>query len=94
MFVNNIHIRIRFFLAVIAICLIIIVVRVFYIQVFAYDKLNTLAESLWSRNLPIEASRGLIVDRNGKILATNNTTASLVVVPNQIVDKNYAAENI
>ncbi len=94
MFVNNIHIRIRFFLAVIAICLIIIVVRVFYIQVFAYDKLNTLAESLWSRNLPIEASRGLIVDRNGKILATNNTTASLVVVPNQIVDKNYAAEKI
>ena len=48
----------------------------FYIQVFTYEKLNNLAESLWSRELPIKADRGLIVDRNGEALATNITTVS------------------
>ncbi len=94
MFLNNVHIRIRFIFAVIVICLIIVIGRVFYIQVFAYNKLNTLAESLWSRNLPVEADRGLILDRNGNILAENITTTSLVVVPNQIVSKEDAASKI
>ena len=67
--------------------LVIAIGRVFYIQVFSYKKLNTLAESLWSRQLPISADRGKIVDRNGKELATNITTTSLVVIPNQIKDK-------
>ncbi len=94
MFTNNIHTRIRFFFVVILLALLIIIGRVFYIQVFAYDKLSTLAESLWSRNLPIAADRGEIVDRNGEVLATNITTTSLVVVPNQIEDKEKAAKEI
>ena len=67
--------------------LVIAIGREFYIQVFSYKKLNTLAESLWSRQLPISADRGKIVDRNRKELATNITTTSLVVIPNQIKDK-------
>ncbi len=91
MFFNDIHIRIRFlFLSVICI-LVIIILRVFYIQVFQYDKLSNLAESLWSRKLPIGADRGEILDRNGKVLATNLTTTSLVVIPNQIKDKEDTA---
>ncbi len=94
MFVNNIHTRMRFVFAVIVISLLIVIGRVFYIQVFAYDKLNTLAEDLWSRNLPVEADRGEIIDRDGEILATNITTTSLVVIPNQIDDKEDAAKKI
>lgn len=86
MFFNDIHTRIRFVFLVISAILIAIVIRVFYIQVFQYDKLNNLAESLWSRELPITADRGEILDRNGKTLATNITTTSLVIIPNQIVD--------
>ena len=94
MFFNNIHIRIRIIFLVFSLILLIIIFRVFYIQVFDYKKLNTLAESLWSRNLPIAADRGNVLDRNGKLLAGNITTTSLVVVPNQIVNKDLAAEKI
>ena len=94
MFFNEIHTRIRYVFLVVAIVLIIAIAKVFYIQVFAYDKLSTLAESLWSRELPISADRGEIVDRNGTLLATNITTTSLVVIPNQIVDKEDVAKKL
>ena len=94
MFFSDIHTRIRFFfLLVLCIC-IIIVIRVFYIQVIEYDRLNTLAESLWSRKLPIGADRGEIYDRNGKVLATNLTTTSLVLIPNQIANKEETAQKL
>ena len=64
-----------------------IVFRVFYIQVFDYNKLSNLANDLWSRNLPLAADRGLILDRNGVVLADNITTTSLVLIPNQLEDK-------
>ena len=94
MFYNGIHTRIRYVFLIVTIVLIIAIVRVFYIQVFAYEKLSALAESLWSRELPISADRGEIVDRNGVVLATNITTTSLVVIPNQIEDKEDAASKI
>ena len=94
MFYNGIHTRIRYVFLIVTIVLIIAIVRVFYIQVFAYEKLSALAESLWSRELPISADRGEIVDRNGVVLATNITTTSLVVIPNQIEDKEDAAKKI
>ncbi len=94
MFFNQIHTRMRVVLLVVSICLILIVIRVFYIQVFKYDKLSYLAESLWSRELPITADRGEIRDRNGKVLATNITTTSLVVIPNQIKNKEEVATKL
>lgn len=94
MFYNTIHTRIRYVFLIVAIVLVIAIARVFYIQVFSYEKLNNLAESLWSRELPISADRGEIVDRNGVVLATNITTTSLVVIPNQIEDKEDAAKKI
>ncbi len=94
MFQNNFKNRVLFIFAVVVILFALIIFRIFYIQVISYDKLNELANELWSRNLPITADRGKIVDRNGKILADNVTTTSLVVVPNQIVDKEKVAKDI
>lgn len=94
MFFSNVHERIRFIFIISIIILIAIIIKVFYIQVFAYDKLSNLAESLWSRELPIKADRGLIVDRNGEVLATNITTVSLVVVPGQIDDPKQVAKDL
>lgn len=87
MFVDNIHGRIRFIFVVVLIMFVLIVIRVFIIQVIDYNKLNDLADNLWSRNLPITSDRGLITDRNGKVLADNITTVSLVLIPNQIKNK-------
>ena len=71
-----------------------IIGKVFYIQVISYKKLNKLAASLWNRNLPIEANRGKIYDSTGEVLATNKTTVSLVLVPNQIKNKKVVAEEL
>ena len=87
MFVKEIDYRIRLVLVIVIILFCFIVIRVFYIQVFDYNKLNSLANDLWSRNLPLKADRGLILDRNGVVLADNVTTTSLVLIPNQLEDK-------
>lgn len=86
--------RLKIFVIGVIFVFIVVILKVFYIQVFQYDKLNSLATDLWSRNLPIEADRGKIYDRNGVVLADNITTTSLVLIPNQIKDKEYATEKL
>lgn len=84
MFYKKIHIRIKLLFLFFILLLFLIVLRVFYIQVFDYEKLKSLASNLWSRDLEIEADRGRILDRNGVVLADNLTTVSLMLVPSQI----------
>lgn len=86
--------KMKIFVIGVFIVFIIVILKVFYIQVFEYDKLNGLASDLWSRNLPIEADRGKIYDRNGVVLADNITTTSLVLIPNQIKDKKEVTEKL
>lgn len=94
MFTNRINTRVKILFLLMIIPLLLVIVRVFYIQVFEYKKLNILAKDLWSRNLSIEANRGKIYDRNGNILADNLTTSSLVLIPNQIKDKKLVTEKL
>lgn len=94
MFVKKIDSRIKVTFLIIILLFIFIVLRVFYIQVFDYQKLSSLASDLWSRDLPIEANRGLILDRNGVVLADNLTTTSLVLIPNQIKDKDDTSQKL
>ena len=79
-------------LFVVIVLFIFIFLRIFYVQTVSYRKLSLLSDDLWSRELPITAERGRILDRNGKVLADNITTTSLIVIPNQIVDKKRTAE--
>ena len=94
MFFRKIDIRIKVVFIIMFLLLLLVIFRVFYIQVFDYKKLNEFANDLWSRDLPIEADRGLILDRNGKVLADNLTTTSLVLVPNQIKDKETTTKQL
>lgn len=94
MFLKKIDERIRIIFIIIVLMFIIIVARVIYIQLFDYKKLNLLANDLWSRNLPLAADRGLILDRNGVVLADNITTTSLVLIPSQIQNKEEVSKNI
>ncbi len=86
MFSKKIDEKIKLVFLLIVCCFILIVLKVFYIQIIDYRKLASLASDLWSRDLPIEANRGLILDRNGVVLADNLTTTSLVIIPNQVKD--------
>ena len=94
MFYQDKHFRIRIVVLFVTLLLIAVILKVFYIQVFQYQKLNSLANDLWQRNLPITPDRGLILDRNGKVLASNITTTSLYLVPNQIKNKEEVAKTL
>lgn len=94
MFFKKVHVRIKIVLSVILLFFLLIIGKVFYIQVFQYQKLKTYATGLWSRNLPIEANRGIIYDRNGIVLADNLTTTSLVIIPNQIKNKEEVSQKL
>ena len=94
MFYQDKHFRIRLVVLFVTLLLIAVILKVFYIQVFQYQKLNSLANDLWQRNLPITPDRGLILDRNGKVLASNITTTSLYLVPNQIKNKEEVAKTL
>ena len=94
MFSKKIDEKIKVIFLIILLLFILIIGRVFYIQVFDYNKLNEYAKDLWSRDLPIEANRGLILDRNGVVLADNLTTTSLVLIPNQIKDKETTTKQL
>ena len=87
MFFRKVNLRIKLLFLFMSFLLLLVIVRVFYIQVFDYNKLKPLADDLWSRDLSLEADRGRILDRNGEVLADNLTTASLVLIPSQIKDK-------
>ncbi len=86
--------RIKLIFLIVVLVFIIIIIRVFCLQVVEYRKLNTLAENLWSRNLPVGADRGRILDRNWKVIAGNVTTSSLVLIPNQIKNKEEVSKKL
>ncbi|TGB00199.1 stage V sporulation protein D [Sporolactobacillus shoreae] len=58
--------------------------RLIYVQIFNNHWLTKKALEEWGKNIPYEAERGDILDRNGKVLATNVSSPSVLVVPIQI----------
>lgn len=94
MFSKELNKRIKIIILIVSFLFILVILKVGYIQIVEYKKLNSKATSLWSRNLPIEASRGLIYDANNLIIADNITTTSLVIIPNQIKDKESVAKDL
>ena len=53
--------------------------RLFYVQVIWGEKLQEKAIDQWTREIPVIASRGIITDVNGVILADNNDTYTVFV---------------
>ncbi|MDE5729424.1 MAG: stage V sporulation protein D [Clostridia bacterium] len=49
------------------------------------------ATDQWNREIPVIASRGLITDRNGVVLAGNRTTYSVFLRPNAVKDEEHTA---
>lgn len=94
MFIKKNNERIMIVLFVLIVCFIFVFLRIFYVQTFSYSKLSSLSDDLWSRELPITAERGKILDRNGIILADNITSTSLVIIPNQIENPKEVAETL
>ena len=60
--------------------------RFVYLQVFAYEEFHTRSEANRIKPRPIVPARGLIYDRNGRLLADNVPAYRLEVVPEQVKD--------
>jgi len=69
-----------------------IIGKLSYSQIILHEEIEKLAENMWNRSFPLEASRGNITDRNGEIIATNLPTLSVIVIPYQIENKELTAE--
>jgi penicillin-binding protein 2 len=58
--------------------------RLFYLQVVKHEELNNQAEGNRTAIVPIVPNRGLILDRNGIVLASNYSAYTLEVTPSKI----------
>ena len=66
--------------------------RFFYVQVIEGEHLRAKALGQWTREVPVIAARGKIVDTNGIVLAENDATYSVFVRPNAVEDKAATAK--
>jgi len=63
----------------------VLTLRLFYLQVIRYEDLNAAAESNRTAIVPIVPNRGVIMDRNGIVLATNYSAYTLEITPSKVV---------
>ena len=66
--------------------------RLAYLQINSYSYLQNYALDQWTRDLPIRANRGEIYDRNGVILATNQTSYDIYLRPRMVENDEYTAQ--
>ena len=68
---------------VVLICFSLLVARLIYLQVVRHEDLAEQAENNRTAVVPIVPNRGLIVDRNGVVLATNYSAYTLEITPSK-----------
>jgi penicillin-binding protein 2 len=66
--------------------------RLVYLQVVRHDDLASQAESNRTAVVPIVPNRGLILDRNGVVLATNYSAYTLEITPSKMRDLDATIE--
>ncbi|HSD95826.1 MAG TPA: penicillin-binding protein 2 [Sulfuricaulis sp.] len=71
-----------------------LVLRLAYLQVFAHRHYETLSQANRIKPIPIQPPRGLILDRNGVILAQNYPVYTLEIIPEQVDDMNTLLEEL
>jgi len=68
-----------------------IIIRMGYITFFLSNRINMLAYDLWSREIPVDSSRGLILDRNGEVIVDNELCYTVCSINKQIKDKDLTS---
>lgn len=71
-----------------------IIGKLSYSQIILHNKIEDLAENMWNRSFPLEASRGNIVDKNNNIIVTNLPTLSIIIIPYQVKDKELTSKTL
>lgn len=78
--------RVAFAGGLVLLCFALLFGRLVWLQVIQHDYYQTRAEDNRISLVPITPNRGLIVDRNGEVLARNYSAYTLEIIPTQVPD--------
>src|SRR6476660_744593 len=78
--------RVRILVAsiVVVLAFILLATRLFYLQVYRHADLMEQAENNRTAIVPVVPNRGLILDRNGVVLASNYSAYTLEIMPSRL----------
>jgi len=69
---------------VVVLCMVLLVARMVLLQVVRHENLKAQAENNRTAVVPVVPNRGLILDRNGIVLATNYSAYTLEITPSKV----------
>ncbi|MDX1513324.1 MAG: penicillin-binding transpeptidase domain-containing protein, partial [Gammaproteobacteria bacterium] len=78
--------RVVFCCVLVAAVSLLLLARMFQLQVIDHEHFATLSEDNRVKIVPVAPTRGLVFDRNGTVLAQNTPTYSLEIVPEAVGD--------
>ncbi|HEY6872490.1 MAG TPA: penicillin-binding protein 2 [Geobacteraceae bacterium] len=86
---GNEQLKKRVYLLTLAACVFffLLLTRLWYLQVIESVQLKELSENNRLRFVPVAASRGTLLDRNGAVLVDNTPSFSVAVIPQDVKDK-------
>ena len=70
--------------AIVIFCLLLL--RLWFLQILSVDQYRALSENNRLRFLPVAASRGALMDRNGVVMVSNRPSYSLTLIPQEVKD--------
>src|SRR5450756_1161560 len=77
---------------VVVVCFLLVASRLVYLQVVRHQDLLEQAENNRTAVVPIVPNRGLILDRNGIVLASNYSAYTLEVTPSKVANLEQAID--
>jgi len=86
--------RVKIFKGIIVFFFSVLVASLFYIQIVEYGLYKGLSERNRIRAIPLQAPRGKIYDRNGRLAVTNRVAFDVAVIYQEIEDRNETVENL
>ncbi len=86
--------RALFICALLVLWMMCVCARLVYLQITQSAQLHAIAQTQQQGTRPLEAERGLILDRNGRELARSVSVTSIFTVPNEIEDVKNTAKKI
>ncbi|MES2632042.1 MAG: penicillin-binding protein 2 [Pseudomonadota bacterium] len=79
---------------VVVVCFLLLVSRLVYLQVYRHTDLLEQAENNRTAIVPVVPNRGLILDRNGIVLATNYSAYTLEIMPSRLASLDKTIEEL
>src|SRR3954454_7324416 len=88
---QNLRARLRFIQTLILIMLAVLGVRLYVLQVVRGERYAEIAENQRRRHLPIPASRGVIFDREGRVIVDSRPIYNVILSREDVKDKSLEA---